>query len=296
MKRSYKAILKILFWTQFRKRAHRLFLNPPRGTRPLAPYSFPGSQKPEAWTVDGSRLLTLSGDPPVRAHVIFLPGGAYIVEATPFHRAFAEKLAKTPGLSVTLIDYPKSPEHTYQAAHDLVREAYHQLRDRYPDQEICLLGDSAGGGLALAFQASLRDQGITPLPRRIALISPWLDLSLSHPEIPAYSNRDPILPLEGLRYAADLYAGGADLKDPALSPLFGDLNGLGEILLVFGTEEIFYPDCLDLIARIEGARGTRLAWEVGKDLIHAWPLFPFPESAPALERIAQFLLGKWTPD
>ena len=104
-----------------------------------------------------------------------------------------------------------------------------------------------------------------------------------------YVDRDPILPLQGLRYAADLYAGGADLRDPLLSPLYSDVNDLGEIRLVFGSEEVFYPDCQALIKKIESSSGTDLEWEIGENLIHAWPIFPFPESKEARNKIAAFL-------
>jgi monoterpene epsilon-lactone hydrolase len=292
MPRSSHFILRLLKMVRAKDFVQRLFLNPPRGTGSLDPRKVKRPLQPQAWSVDGFRLLTIPGDTPSPKHVIFLPGGAYLLEATPFHRQFAEKLARNFGLSVTVIDYPKSPEHTFRATHYLLQKAYLQLRDRYPECEFRLLGDSAGGGLALAFLQVLRDQQITPFPNKTALISPWLDLSLSHPEIPAYLSQDLVLTLEGLQGAAALYAGGEDLHHPLLSPLYGDLNGLGEIKLVFGTEEIFYPDCLALIEKIEHARGTEVDWEVGEKQIHAWPIFPFPGSRAALGRIAEFLLGE----
>ena len=284
-------VLKILRWVRARERVQDLFANPPRTGRSLDPRKVNRTLQPELWTVEGCKLLTILGKTPSQKHLLFLPGGAYLLEATPSHRQFAEKLVKAQGLSVTLIDYPKSPEQTYRTTHKLVHKAYHQIRERFPGQEICLLGDSAGGGLALALLTSLRDDKVSPRPKRTVLISPWLDLSLSHPQIPNYVDRDPILPLPGLRQAAELYAGGEDLRHPLLSPIYGDLNHLGEIMLVFGTEEIFYPDCQALIKKIEDSSGTQIEWTLGENLIHAWPIFPFPESGEARKKIAAFLLG-----
>jgi acetyl esterase/lipase len=289
MSNSSNTILQVLKWIHAKERFQKLFHDPPRNTRTLNPRKIKRSLKPELWSVDGWKLLTIHGRPTSQTHLIFLPGGAYLLEATAFHRKFAEKIAKTSGLSVTMVDYPKSPEYSYHTTHDLIWKAYHQLVQRYPDHEFCFLGDSAGGGLALAFLQTLRDQKITPLPPKCVLISPWLDLSLSHPQIPAFVSRDLILTLEGLEYAADLYAGGEDLQNPLLSPLYGDLNLLGEILLIAGTEELFYPDCQELGKKIKAARGTKITLEMGENLIHAWPIFPFPESKQAVERIADFL-------
>ncbi len=284
-------ILRVLKFARARQQVMRLFLNPPRGTRSLDPQKVNRSLKPEAWVVGGFRLLTIPGKTPGAKHVIYLPGGAYLLEATTFHRQFAEKLVSKYGLSVTLIDYPKSPEHTFKVTHDLAHKAYLELLGRFPDQEFCLMGDSAGGGLALAFLQTLRDQGSSPLPGRTVLISPWLDLSMSHPDLPAYDIREQILPLEGLKHAALLYSGNHDLKDPLLSPLYGDLNDLGEIMLIFGSEEVFYPDCMSLIDKIERSRATRVEWKIGEGLIHAWPIFPFRESRVTLDEIAHFLLA-----
>jgi len=291
MSRSSNIILDLLKMARARQRVLRFFMNPPRDTGSLDPRKIKRSLQPEAWTVDGHQLLTIQGEYPSPKHVIYLPGGAYLLEATPAHRQFAEKLVKISGLSITLINYPKSPEHTYRTTHQLVEESYHHLLAKYPDQEFCLLGDSAGGGLALAFLQSLRDQMTVPLPGKTVLISPWLDLSLSHPDIPAYVSRDLILPMEGLNHAASLYAGGADLRDPLLSPIYGNLKNLGDIKLIFGTEEVFYPDCRALVEKIGKVQGTQLDWEVGENLIHAWPIFPFPQSRAAISDIANFLLA-----
>ena len=286
-----KITLRILKLVRAREMVYRSFLNPPRNTGSLDLSKFNKSLQPEAWSVGGFQMITLLGDNPAGKHVIFLHGGAYILEAAPSHRQLAEKLAGEQGLSVPLIDYPKSPEHTYQTTHTVVLKAYHQLLEKYPDQEFCLLGDSAGGGLALAFLQVLRDQNITPLPVKTVLLSPWLDLSMSHPEIPDYETRDPVLALAGLKYAADLYAGGEDTRNPLLSPLFGELHDLGEVKLIFGSEEIFVPDCLALVAKIQGAPGTEVDWKVGKTLIHDWPIFPFRESKAMVDEIARYLLA-----
>jgi acetyl esterase/lipase len=292
MGQNPNTILKILKLARADQQVLRLFFDPPRKTGSLDASKVKRSLQPEEWMVDGFRLLTILVETSSPMHVIYFPGGAYLLEATSAHRKFAEKLVRKYGLSVTLIDYPKSPENTYQETHDLVLKAYIQLVERYPDQEFSLIGDSAGGGLALVLRQSLRDQGSTPLPRKTVLISPWLDLNLTHPDIPAYETREFILPMEGLKHAANLYMGDGDRQDPRHSPLYGDLNDLGNIKLVFGSEEVFYPDCRMLINKIEQSRCTQIEWEVGEGLVHAWPLFPFPESRAALERIASFLLAE----
>jgi acetyl esterase/lipase len=275
-----------------RQIVQRQFRDPPRDALAFNPNKVKKSLRPDGWEVDGNQILTIHGDHSPRIHIIFLPGGAYLMEATSFHRQFAARLARSFGLSVSLVNYSKAPEYTYKTTHSVLHSIYYQLKEKYPDHIFHLLGDSAGGGLALAFLQSLRDQQTGTIPQKTVLISPWLDLSLSHPRIPAFTERDLILPLAGLKYAAELFAGGTSLQHPMLSPIYGDLSGLGEIQLVFGTEEIFYPDCLILIDKIGALPGTEVQWEIGEGHIHAWPIFPFPDSKAALARIAKFLLAE----
>ena len=274
-----------------REIVHRQFQDPPRDGLAFNPKKIKKALRPEDWDVDGTQLLTVHGVQISQIHIIFLPGGAYLMEATSFHRQFAEKLARSYGCSVSLVNYPKAPEHTYKTTHTALQSIYLQFQEKFPDQEFCLLGDSAGGGLALAFLQTLRDGKHGTIPTRTVLISPWLDLSLSNPELPDYVERDLILPLTGLKYAAGLYASGTDLQNPLLSPLYGDLSGLGDIQLIFGTEEILYPDCCSLIKKIQASPGTNIKWEIGEGKIHAWPIFPLPESKAVLGRIAEFLLN-----
>lgn len=280
----------VLKMIRAKEMVHKVFHNPPRGAASFNPNKVKKSLLPEAWEVDGNQILTIHGNPPSRIHVIFLPGGAYLMEASAFHRKYAENLALKFGLTVSLVNYPKAPEHTYKTTHSVLQSIYRQLQEKYTDQKFRLLGDSAGGGLALAFLQSQRDQKAPSFPDKTVLISPWLDLSMSHPQIPDFIERDLILPLDGLTYAADVYAGGANLDHPQLSPHFGDLSGLGEIQLIFGTEELFYPDCRALIEKIQDSPGTTVEWQVGENMIHAWPIFPFPESRAAMADIAKFLL------
>ena len=65
-----------------------------------------------------------------------------------------------------------------------------------------IAGDSAGGGLALGLAETLADAGL-PQPERIVLLSPWLDLTLSHPDLPAVEAHDPWLSSVGLRVAGE---------------------------------------------------------------------------------------------
>ena len=154
---------------------------------------------------------------------------------------------------------------------------------------VTILGDSAGGGLALGFAHTLAVSAL-PQPRRVVLISPWLDLTLSHPDLPAVEARDPWLCSVGLAEAARAWAGGDDQEDPRLSPGNGSLAGLAPIDLYVGTHEICLPDALLLQERAR-AEGVKIDLTVCAGGLHVYPLLPVPEGRAAaaviVERVAR---------
>jgi acetyl esterase/lipase len=248
--------------------------------------------KVDSWDMDGFNILTIHPTNMTGKHVIFFHGGAYVLEAISFHRKLMEKLAIAYGLTVSFIDYPKAPEYTYLTTVDVVNKAYLEIVSRYPKDDFYLMGDSAGGGLALVLLQILRDKGITPFPKKTVLISPWLDLSMSNPDIPEYESLESLLPVKGLIYTGKMYAGGEDLRNPLLSPIYGDLSDLGKILLIFGTNEILYPDCMALVEKLSRSQGSTIEIILGENMMHNWIIFPFPESRDGIIRIAQFILGE----
>lgn len=140
-------------------------------------------------------------------------------------------------------------------------------------------GDSAGGGLALAVTLALRDRG-SDAPAHTALISPWLDATGSHPEIFEMAPRDPWLHPGGLTVAADAYRGELDREHPWVSPLNGDLAGLGPITLFTGTRDILNVDARRF-RPLASAAGVSLDFHEAAEMIHVYPLLPIPEGKKA---------------
>src|SRR5690606_3466899 len=108
---------------------------------------------------------------------------------------------------------------------------------------IVFMGNSAGGGLALGFAQKLRNENRTqPQPSQLILISPWLDITLSNPDIRMVDKKDKLLSIKGLRMAAKAYASSVDGNDFRVSPIYGDFSGLGKISLFIGTNDLFVAD------------------------------------------------------
>lgn len=235
--------------------------------------------------VEGFACHTVAprGGPAERA-AVYLHGGAYIGEVAPQHWALISRLADA-GVRVEVPSYGLAPQHTYREAYPFLTEVYRQLLPEVDPSATTVAGDSAGGGLALGFAQTLEGAGL-PQPRRLVLISPWLDLTMSHPDLPAVETRDPWLSSRGLHEAARVWAGGDDPTDPRLSPGNGPLAGLAPIDLYVGTREICLPDALQMRDRA-AAEGAELRLTVCEGAVHVYPLLPAPEGRAAARTIVQ---------
>jgi acetyl esterase/lipase len=129
--------------------------------------------------IEGFRVITVSTSNPSNKHIIFFHGGGYVAEAMKGQIVIMEKLVELYNFKVTFIDYPLAPEYTAVTTHKISAAAYSKIREDYPDDIFFFLGDSAGGGLALAFLQTLRDSSSIYMPTKTVLLSPWLEMS--HP-------------------------------------------------------------------------------------------------------------------
>ena len=212
------------------------------------------------------------------------------MRAVKSHKNIVERMVKKYNLKVTFIDYPLAPEHTADKTHEVLMKAYKSVTQKNINDKFYFFGDSAGGGLALAFLQEARDKNVIPFPEKTVLMSPWPDISMTNKEIKKFEKKDPLLPVQSLIKIGKQYAGNLDLKSPLVSPIYGNMDNLGEIMLLFGTNEVFYPDCMKLSGMLNVAKGTVVEPYIGKNLCHDWILAPLKETGKALDAIGEFYL------
>ncbi len=177
--------------------------------------------------------------------VLFLHGGAYYANITRMHWRLIEQLALSTGARFIVPDYPLAPEKSCIDAYQFMDQVYAQLLADYPTADIVLMGDSAGSGLALGYAQKLYMESIRQ-PSRIILLSPWLDVSMTNPDLTHYEHRDKILSIDGLKIAGKAWAGEADVTDYRVSPLYGSFRLPGKISIFTGTNDLLVADARKL--------------------------------------------------
>jgi acetyl esterase/lipase len=238
-------------------------------------------------------LVTAPQSAPGR-HILFLHGGAYIAGSALIYRHITWRFAMAAGACLASIDYRLAPEHPFPAALDDAVAAWRALLAGGADPRRCaVMGDSAGGGLALALALKLRDRG-EPLPAAIVALSPWTDLAITGQSCRRNAAFDPVLKSDDLKMLAAQYLGRADPRDPYVSPLYGDPRGLPPTLFQVGSDEILRDDSERMAQRMREA-GRDVTLEIWPRMPHVWHGFApvLPEARRAILRIGEFV-RRWT--
>ncbi len=223
--------------------------------------------------------------------ILFLHGGAYAANFTPGHWFLMGALVDKLNCTVIAPDYPLTPEETVDNVFEMLIPVYKDLIERVGAEHVTLMGDSSGGGLALALSQHLHQKGIVQ-PSQLFLLSPWLDVSMDNPEIIEIDKLDPILNIQGLIDAGIAYAGNLDRRNYLVSPLFGSLEGLPPITLFVGDNDILMPDCRKFREKAINA-GYQIDYNEIKGLLHDGMLYPTPEGKACREFIFNSLKEKW---
>ncbi|MBI1260934.1 MAG: alpha/beta hydrolase fold domain-containing protein [Rhizobiales bacterium] len=235
--------------------------------------------------------VSVAKSPAADRTLLYVHGGSFILERSDVHNALIARICKETGARAFILDYRLAPEHPFPAGIEDVKAAYRWLMKEGVDpSRLGIVADSAGGGLALAALTSLRDDAV-PMPAAMALLGPWVDLTLSGDSILSnMQNEAMVSTLEGVNICKRLYLQGHEAVDPLASPLFADLSHLPPTLIHVGAPEMLRDDSTRLAQRMRDAGGQ--AWcDVYPRMPHVWhrlgPLLP--ETRCSIIEIAEFI-------
>lgn len=255
------------------------------------PFDFhPEKYKSEAaiHSFAGSQIITFGKEAAADAIVLFLHGGAYVNEITNYHLDFCDRMARETGAYVVVPLYPLAPNHTFEETYALLDRLYPKLNGY--GKPLTMMGDSSGGGLAIAYCEYLVQENRTQ-PEHLIVFSPWVDVTMSGEDYEEYEAVDPMLELPGTVEMGAAWAGETDPKDYRISPYYGKLEGLTETTIYVGTRELLYPDVMSFASRLKQAK-VPVTLHVGEGMNHVYPIYPLvPESVAAAKEAFEIITG-----
>ena len=219
-------------------------------------------------------------------HALFCFGGGFFSGSACEDLTIAAPLAEFASMRITLVDYRLAPEHPYPCAIEDGFKVYCELAER---RTFSLIGESAGGNLALNLLQYARASGIR-MPERVALLSPWCDLTLADGSPELANANDPTLSPVLLASASRIYARKADLHSTEVSPVLANWDiTLPQILVTTGSRDLLRSQVIRLVEKVRsGGNECRLM-----DYTGMWHVFEFydevPEAEDSLREIGRFL-------
>lgn len=238
-----------------------------------------------------------------RRRVLYLHGGAWFAGSPLSHRPITDKLSRTLNAAVFALDYRLVPEFRRVDGILDCREGYRWIlhngpEDGEPPEFLLVSGDSAGGSLTLDVIAWARDSGLR-MPDAAVVLSPSTDTTMTTPSLRENIETDPMLgpafaPL--LRFPTPLlwwfywFSWRIPPRDPRVSPVRGNLEGLPPILILASEAEMLLDDARRYAAKAQAA-GSPVQLQTWPHMVHVWPLFTpeLPEAEEAYANIAEFV-------
>jgi len=256
--------------------------------------------KTEPLTVNGVNafMVTPPAIPPENRNrlLIHVHGGCYVLSGGEAGTSEAIYMAGFGHFRVLSIDYRRPPDSPYPAALDDVVAVWKGALKMAAAKNMAVFGTSAGGALTLSMTLRAKQEGL-PLPGAIAPGTPMSDLTGTGDSFQTNFMIDNVLVGEGRCDAmARLYANGHDLKDPMLSPVYGDMHGFPATILTTGTRDLLLSNTVRVHRKLRQA-GVDAELHVYEGQSHAQYMRDAnaPETKEAFEEIARFFdkhLGK----
>lgn len=228
-----------------------------------------------------------------RAHmkkyvILHCHGGGYSTGSSLYARTLTSKLAESTSMDVLCFDYRLAPENPYPAATEDAMKVWNYLMLLgYGARDVIVTGDSAGGNLALSLILKLKQEERL-LPRGILLMSPWTDLTSSGKSFQMKADVDPVLDSAYIQRMIKAYAEGLDLKDPFISPLYGDFEGFPPTYIQVGENEILLSDSVRLHQAFVDAN-VSVKMDTYPDMWHVFQMSPVKTAREAMDKNAEFI-------
>ena len=220
----------------------------------------------EATTIAGVKAFIVS---PKQARkqgrtLLHLHGGVRVLNPGEAGTREAILMAGLAGFKSISVDYRMPPDFPFPAALDDLVAVYREMLKAIEPKTLGVFGTSAGGSLTFTTLLRAKMEGL-PMPGAIATGTPTVDLSRTGDSLFTNCLVDNVLGTQDgfIRATATLYANGRDLKDPLLSPIYGDVSGFPPTLLTTGTRDLYLSNTVRMHRKLRaaGVEAILQAWE-----------------------------------
>ena len=218
-------------------------------------------------TFEGMPVVQITPAHPDGKYVVAIHGGAFIFPPSIFHWVDYTVMAYQTGATIEVPIYPLLQQGGTAGTVVPKMADFINMEDaQHGVNNVSVIGDSAGGNLALAAVEYMVAHG-EPVPSSMVLLSPWLDVSLTNPNIALV--HDPLLPVGPGQVIGKEWAGNLPENNYMVSSLYGSLNGLPPTYVYEGSMDSLAPDVL-VLQHNAALTGAPISFTLAKGEIHDW--------------------------
>ncbi|UJR07613.1 hypothetical protein I4U23_011902 [Adineta vaga] len=226
--------------------------------------------------------------------ILYFHGGSYTLGDIHSYSGSECHYSKLFNMTILHLEYRLIPEHPVPSAvEDAVAIYRALLAQGIEPSQIFIMGDSAGGGLALLTIQYLITHQLS-VPHGVVVLAPWTDLSLSGESYTRNRHTDAMFNSDRTKWevkvVVDTYASKLPPNDPIFSPLFGSFKGFPPMYVNVGTADTLEDDARGVVKKAQEA-GVSVTFEAGLHLMHVYPAFfdYFPEARQTLDNINKWI-------
>lgn len=236
-------------------------------------------------TYDGMGVVQITPAHPSGDYVVAIHGGGLVIPPSIFHWLDYTLMAYQTGATIEVPIYPLVQQGgTAGTVVPEIADLISMEVAAHGASNVSVIGDSAGGTLALAAVEYMVSQG-DPVPASMVLLSPWLDLSMTNPNIAFV--QDPLLNVGPGQQVGNEWAGNLSVTNPLVSPLYASLSGLPPTYVYSGSLDSLGPDAL-VLDQEAATQGAPISFLLNADQFHDWVLLS-PDGFKYLPQIYQEL-------
>lgn len=207
------------------------------------------------------------------------------------HRKMYAHVAKTVGCRALIVDYRRAPENIHPGPVDDMVTSYRWLLEQgIEPRHVALIGDLAGGGLAVRTILRAREKGL-PLPAATMPLSPWLDMDAKGETFETNKERDLLVSRDVIAVMSGMFLGEAGNRDdPLANPLHGNLRSFPPIYIQVGADETLLADSRNL-AELVRRSDVDVTLEIVPEMQHIFQVLAgaAPEADAAVAKLAQWV-------
>ena len=237
-----------------------------------------------------SEKLTKQGNR--KGLIFYIHGGGFTTGSARERRFATQYIVDHYGYECISINYRLAPENKWPVQTEDCFEAYVNILKEYDAKDIVFMGESAGGTLVLSLALLSKERGL-PMPKAIVAFSPATDNCEDLPSHTKNIKTDYMLKDMVAKGITDVLfdhqAKEEELKDPLLSPYYGDYKGLPPILLSVSDSETLYDDTVIFYEKLK-KEDHEVMLDVKHGVCHAYQIMTYmPEARETLDNVFVYL-------